>query len=106
MVWQLLQAGEVRLAAAVPFYGSAPDQPDFGRSKAAVLGIYGGLDTRVNGSRPRAEAALKAAGLTYEIKTYANAEHAFFNDTGTRYNATAAKQAQADLLAWFAKHLA
>src|SRR2546423_888511 len=48
LTWQLLAAGEPRLAAAVPFYGPAPENPDFSRSKAAVLGIYAELDARVN----------------------------------------------------------
>ena len=52
MTWQLLAAGEPRLAAAVPFYGPFPDGLDFERSpNAAVLGIYAGLDDRVNAAR-------------------------------------------------------
>jgi carboxymethylenebutenolidase len=106
-VWQLLQVGETRLAAAAPFYGPAPDAADFSKSKqAAVLAVYGELDARVNGSRPAAEAALKTAGNTHEIKTFPGADHAFFNDTGQRYNKDAATQAYTDVLAWFAKHLA
>ena len=64
MTWNLLQAGEQRLAAAVPFYGPAPENADFSKAKAAVLAIYGEQDERVNATRDRAEAALKAAGLT------------------------------------------
>ncbi|MEY2452552.1 MAG: carboxymethylenebutenolidase [Acidimicrobiaceae bacterium] len=105
MVWNLLQDGESRLAAAVPFYGPAPDAPDFSRAKAAVLGIYGELDARVNASRDSADAALTAAGLTHEMKTFAGADHAFFNDTGARYNATAAAEANTLVLAWFDRYL-
>jgi carboxymethylenebutenolidase len=39
MTWNLLQAGEERLAAAVPFYGPAPESPDFSNAKAAVYAI-------------------------------------------------------------------
>jgi carboxymethylenebutenolidase len=106
LVWRLLQAGEPRLAAAVPFYGPAPDQPDFSRSKAAVLGIYAGEDQRVNGSRDAIEAALTKAKLTHELKTYPGVDHAFFNDTGPRYDAAAADQAWKDVLAWFGTYLA
>jgi carboxymethylenebutenolidase len=106
MAWNLVQAGEARLAAVVPFYGPAPDDPDFSRSQAAVLGIFAERDDRVNASRERAEAALKAAGLTHEIRTFAGADHAFFNDTGPRYNEDAAKKAWAALLDWFGRHLA
>ncbi len=105
MTWNLLQAGEQRLAAAVPFYGPAPENPDFGKAKAAVLAIYGEQDERVNASRDRAEAALKAAGLTYQIRTFAGAGHAFFNDTGPRYNAEAAQQAYQEVLDWYGQHL-
>jgi carboxymethylenebutenolidase len=106
MTWNLLQAGEQRLAAAVPFYGPAPESPDFSKAKAAVYAVYGEQDERVNASRDRAEAALKAAGLTYEIQTFTGAGHAFFNDTGPRYNAEAAEQAWQTMLDWFKQHLA
>jgi carboxymethylenebutenolidase len=105
MTWNLLQAGEQRLAAAVPFYGPAPESPDFGKAKAAVYAMYGEQDERVNATRDRAEAALKVAGLTYEIRTFAGAGHAFFNDTGQRYNPEAAQQAWQEMLDWFNQHL-
>jgi carboxymethylenebutenolidase len=106
MAWNLLQAGETRLAAAAPFYGPAPDPADFSKAKAAVLAVYGELDTRVNASRDRATAALVAAKLPHEVKTFPGADHAFFNDTGARYNPAAAKEAYAKLLEWFSRHLA
>ncbi|MGQ0824664.1 MAG: dienelactone hydrolase family protein [Actinomycetota bacterium] len=105
MVWNLLDTGEDRLAAAVPFYGPAPDSPDFSGATAAVLGVYAELDDRVNASREAAGAALVAAGLTHEIRTFAGADHAFFNDTGERYNEQAATEAYAALLDWFSTHL-
>jgi carboxymethylenebutenolidase len=105
MVWTLLDAGEPRLAAAIPFYGPAPSSPDFTGDKAAVLAIYAELDDRVNASRPAAEAALVAAGLEHEIKVYPGVDHAFFNDTGPRYNAEQAAGAYADVLAWLGRHL-
>jgi carboxymethylenebutenolidase len=105
MVWQLLQRGEKRLAAASPFYGPVPDPADFSQAKAAVLGVFAELDTRVNAGRERAAAALSAAGLRHEIKTVTGADHAFFNDTGARYNAVAANEVWAALLDWFDRYL-
>ena len=106
MVWQLLAAGEPRLAAAVPFYGPAPEGADFsGSPNAAVLGIYAGNDDRVNASQGSAQAALDAAGLTNELRTFDGVEHAFFNDTGPRYDADAAAEAYQAMLDWFAAHL-
>ncbi|MGH9042452.1 MAG: dienelactone hydrolase family protein [Acidimicrobiia bacterium] len=107
MTWSVLAAPEPRLAAAVPFYGPLPEGADFTGAKAAVLAIYGGLDgARVNGTRDAATAALDKAGLTHELKTYEGADHAFFNDTGERYNKEAADQAYTALLDWFGRYLA
>ena len=51
-------------------------------------------------------AILERAGLTHEIVTYQGAGHAFFNDTGPRYNQAAATRAYAKVLDWFGQHLA
>jgi carboxymethylenebutenolidase len=106
MVWTLLASGEPRLAAAAPFYGPLPAGADFAGSRnAAVLGIYGEQDDRVNATRDAAQAALDKAGLIHQIVTFPNAGHAFFNDTGQRYNPTAAAAAYEQLIAWFHSHL-
>jgi len=48
----------------------------------------------VNAGIPAYEAALKAAGTTYELYVYEGANHAFNNDTSpARYNAEVAKVA-------------
>ena len=107
MTWQLLAAGEPRLDAAVPFYGPFPSGASLsGSPNAAVLGIYAGLDSRVNGTKDAAEAALTSAGLTHELRVFDGVDHAFFNDTGARYNADAAAQAYQQMLDWFGQHLA
>jgi carboxymethylenebutenolidase len=107
MTWSLLAAGESRLGAAAPFYGPLPDGANFsGSPNTAVLGVYAELDSRVNASRDRAESALKTANLTYEIVTYPGVDHAFFNDTGARFNAEAAAAAYQKLTSWFDQHLA
>jgi carboxymethylenebutenolidase len=105
MVWQLLNAGPTELAAAVPFYGPAPDDPRFTGTKAAVLGIFAEQDARVNAGRDTLDRALTTAGVTHEFVTEPGAGHAFFNDTGQRYNPTAAADAYRRLLAWFGTHL-
>jgi carboxymethylenebutenolidase len=106
-VWRLLASGEPRLAAAVPFYGPTPDNPDFAGSKdVAVLGIYAAQDQRVNATEPVARAALEKAGLVFELITEPDANHAFFNDTGDRYNATAADDAWRRVQDWFTKYVA
>jgi carboxymethylenebutenolidase len=93
------------LRAAVAFYGPNPPLADVPAIKAAVLGIYGGLDSRITSAVPELEAALKTAKVTYEIKIYDGAEHAFHNDTGTRYKADAALDAWQRAVAWFARYV-
>lgn len=106
MVWRLLAAGEPRLSAAAPFYGPTPENPDFSGSKdVAVLGIYAAQDQRVNATEPVARAALEKAGMVFELVTEPDANHAFFNDTGQRYNAAAAADAWQRVQEWFARYL-
>ncbi len=107
LVWRLLASGTPELSAAVPFYGPTPDNPDFaGSPNAAVLAFYGALDARVNATEPAARAALERAGLVHEIVIEPDADHAFFNDSGQRYNAVAAADAWTRLQDWFGRHLA
>jgi carboxymethylenebutenolidase len=106
LVWQFLASGALGVSAAVPFYGPLPANPDFSESKAAVLGIYGALDNRVTGSKATAQAALDRARLVNELIVEPGADHAFFNDTGPRYNAAAAADAWRRPLDWFGHYLA
>jgi carboxymethylenebutenolidase len=101
MVWRLLAAGERRLDAAAPFYGPFPEGGDLRNTRAAVLGVYAGLDDRVNATRDAAKAAVEEARLRHEFVTFTDADHAFFNDTGARFNAAAAAEAYRRVLGWF-----
>ena len=86
--------------------GPTPDNPDFAGSKdVAVLGFYGAQDQRVNATEPVARAALEKAGLVHELVTEPDANHAFFNDTGDRYNATAADDAWRRVQDWLTKYV-
>ena len=105
MTWRVLDSGPSELAAAVPFYGPSPDAPTFQGSQAAVLGVFAEKDARVNAGRDKLEAALTAAGLTHELVTVPGVDHAFFNDTGARYNQEAASQIYQQVLGWFGTHL-
>jgi carboxymethylenebutenolidase len=93
------------LAAAVPFYGSAPPVEDVPKIKAAVLVHHGELDKRLVDGWPAYEAALKAASVRYEGYVYPGANHGFHNDTTPRYDEAAAKLAWERTVAWFNKHL-
>jgi len=93
------------LAAAVPFYGAQPAAEDVSKIKAAMLIHYAGDDERINAGIPAFEDALKKAGVEYEIHIYEGARHAFFNDTGSRFNKEAAELAWRRTIAFFRKKL-
>ena len=79
------------LIAAVPYYGGQPAAEDVVKIKAKVLLHYGGLDERINAGIAAYEAALKAAGVDYQIYIYEGVNHAFNNDTSeARYDKDAA----------------
>ena len=107
LVWQLLESGVPELAAAIPFYGPTPNNnPDFRRSKdVAVLAFYGDQDKRVLATEPIARAALEQAGMVNQLVTEPNANHAFFNDTGDRYNAPAAEDAWRKVQEWLTQYV-
>jgi carboxymethylenebutenolidase len=78
------------LAAAVPFYGNAPNLEDVPKIKARLLIHYAGIDDRINTGWPAYEAALNAAGIIYEVHFYPGVQHGFNNDTTPRYDPAAA----------------
>jgi carboxymethylenebutenolidase len=94
------------LKAAVPFYGRQPAAEDVPKIKASLLLHYAGNDDRINQGIPAYEAALKKADVEYELYMYPGAEHAFFNDTGSRYNPEAAKLAWDRTIAFLKQKLA
>lgn len=94
------------LAAAVPYYGGAPNAADVPKIKAAVLVHHGSEDARLVAAWPAYEAALKAAGVTYEGHIWPNSVHGFNNDaTPERYNKTTADQAWTLTINWFNKYV-
>jgi carboxymethylenebutenolidase len=93
------------LLAAVPFYGPHPLPSDVPSINAAVLAIYGGNDNRINSGIPEIEEAMQANNKIYEKVIYPGADHAFHNDTGSRYNPEAARDAWMRTLAWFEQYV-
>jgi carboxymethylenebutenolidase len=93
------------LLAAVPFYGPHPLSSDVPTIQSAILAMYGELDGRINSGIPEIEAAMSANNKIYEKVIYPNADHAFNNDTGSRFNPEAARDAWERSLAWFEKYV-
>lgn len=94
------------LAAAVPFYGRQPRAEEVARIRAPLLIHYAENDPRINEGWPAYEAALKAAGKTYEAHVYPGTHHGFHNDSTPRYDEVAARLAWERTLGWFRRHLA
>jgi carboxymethylenebutenolidase len=93
------------LTASVPFYGSQPVPEDVPKIKAAVLAHYAENDARINAGIPAFKEALEKAGIAHEIHMYPGTGHAFFNDTGARYNKEAAALAWKRTLAFYERTL-
>ncbi len=94
------------LKAAVVYYGPNPANLDEVANIAApMLGMYGADDARITVNVPALESAMKKYNKPFEYKVYPGAAHAFFNDTGTRYNAEAASDAWQQTVAFLQKQL-
>ncbi len=100
-----VEAGSA-LAAAVSYYGPAPDPSQATQVSAAMLLHYAGKDTRVAATGVPWTEALKKAGKTVEAFTYPGVDHAFNNDTSAeRYDKPAADLAWGRTTAFFHKYL-
>ena len=94
------------LSAAVPYYGSPPAAEDVPKIKASMMMHYAGDDERINSRIPEFEAALKKAGIEYQIFMYEGAKHAFNNDSNPdRYHEKAAKLAWNRTIDFFKEQL-
>lgn len=93
------------LKAAAPYYGRGPALSRVGDIRAAVLGVYAENDSRINASINALQVALDNAGVTYQFNIYPGVDHAFHNDTGSRYVEEQATQAWQDTLDWFETYL-
>jgi carboxymethylenebutenolidase len=104
VTWRVA-VGVPKLRAAVPFYGPPPSADEVSAINAAVLAMYAERDSRITSTAPAMETAMQQAGKTFEKIIYPDTDHAFFNDTGARYNAEAAQDAWEKMLAWFDRYL-
>ena len=106
MVDRLAVAAGKDLAAAVAYYGPAPDPAEAAQVQAPMLLHYAGLDTRVDATGKPWVAALQAAGRTVTAYTYPGVNHAFNNDTSAdRYAPEAAKLAWERTVAFLHRYL-
>jgi carboxymethylenebutenolidase len=93
------------LAAGVAYYGRQAPAADVPKITAPLMLHYASLDERINAGIADYEAALKAAGKSYELYMYEGANHAFNNDSNAaRYNKEAADLAWSRTVAFLKKY--
>ena len=94
------------LQAGAPFYGAAAETAGVPKIKAPLLIHYAETDPRINEMWPAFEAALKAAGLTYQAYIYPGTQHGFHNNSTPRYHEVSANLAWERTVAFFRTNLA
>ncbi len=94
------------LKAAVAYYGLQVPAAQVPSITAPLLLHYAGLDKRIDAGIAAYEAALKANHKRFTIYIYPNANHAFNNDTSSRYDKAAADLAWGRTIAFFKAELA
>ena len=100
----ILAAKDSSLKGAVIFYGSGPSSELISEIQCPMLGFYGENDKRITDDVPALGEALFLAGKQFDYHIYANAPHAFFNDTRPSYQVDAARDAYARTLT-FLQHV-
>lgn len=97
-----------QLDATVIYYGAnlETNRDRLKTLQMPILGLFGELDQNPSPATVREfEATLKSLGKSPEIYIYPEANHAFANPSGTRYNAKAAEDAWQKTTAFLARHL-
>lgn len=105
--WSLQTAlAHPELDAAVIYYGQLETDPaKLGAIKAKVLGVFGTRDTGIPPASVDAfEAGLEQAGVDGRVLRY-DADHAFANPSGARYDEPAATAAWAEVERFLAANL-
>lgn len=107
MVNRLAVAGAPGLAAAVSYYGPAPDPAEASKLAVPLMIHLPELDTRVANTVRPFVAALRAGNKPVTLHEYPGVNHAFNNDSSAeRYDEAAARLAWGRTLAFFKTHLA
>jgi carboxymethylenebutenolidase len=93
------------LKAGVVYYGQQPPTAQVPKIKAALLLQYAGLDQRIDAGIPAFEKALTDSHKQFELFVYPGVNHAFNNDTSSRYDKAAAELAWSRSVAFLKREL-
>ncbi len=102
-----LAVNEPDIAAALPFYGHAPEkEEELAKISCPILAFYGERDTTLVQDLPRLQMSMKKFNKDFRFKVYPNTGHAFMNNTNpTTYNKEAADDAWKEALHFLKAHL-
>ncbi len=101
-----LAAASDALVSGVAYYGRQASAEEAKAIRAKLMLHYAGEDERINAGVADYEAALKAAGVDYQLFMYEGAQHAFNNDTNeARYNREASDLAWGRTIEFFKETL-
>lgn len=92
-----------RLRAIAPYYGMNPRPAEALARACPVVGSYPERDFTAKGARAL-DLDLDRHGVPHDIKIYPGAKHSFFN-AGRNYQADAAQDSWARVLAFFQEHI-
>ncbi|MFQ6022674.1 MAG: dienelactone hydrolase family protein [Acidiferrobacterales bacterium] len=97
---------DLGVKSSIIYYGRFNPKDDLSKMRATILGHFGEKDRAIKVDNVKEfQAKLKTLSGDHEIYIYPNADHAFANETGARYNAQAAQLAWTRTLAFLKKYL-
>jgi carboxymethylenebutenolidase len=93
-----------RLKAVAPYYGANPRPLSAVARSCPVVGSYPEKDFTARSAR-KLEAELERHGIPHDVRIYAGARHAFFNDHSRAHDPAASEDSWRRTLAFFEEHI-
>lgn len=96
-----------KINATVIYYGQLVTDPDqLEKLQMPIAAFFGGLDKSIPAETiNKFKSTLDSLGKSIQVKVYPDANHAFANPSGTRYNPEAAKDSWQKTLVFFNQNL-
>ena len=101
---QLASSGQ-QLRSASVFYGTNPRPLDVVADACPIVGSYPEDDPITSKAARQLEAALDLYDVPHDIKVYPGAQHSFFNQYGSHFDAEANQDAWQRMLTFFDRYL-
>ncbi|GIW06234.1 MAG: hypothetical protein KatS3mg060_1039 [Dehalococcoidia bacterium] len=93
------------IAAATPWYGTAPPLDQVPNLRGKIWAVYAGNDARINATLPDLEAAMRANNKQFSYQIYPDTAHAFHRTTDNPTHMAAAKDAWQKMVDFMTREL-